>query len=523
MATTDQKKHLVVVLGMHRSGTSAMTRSLQLLGIELGTHLYAGVPGDNDKGFWEDIDINSLDETLLETLGESWHSLNPALPAMLGGDGLALLRERAIGLLRRKTAEVDWFGMKDPRVARLLPFWKSVFADLDIDVRYLLAIRNPLSVALSLAKRDGFTTEKSLYLWLQHVIPTVLETVGSRRVVMDFDRLMATPETEIRRIAVELGVAGNLDESLLDEYCTSFIEAGLRHSSFSLADLDGNPSVPKLAVEVFATLRRVAAGEVSIDSPEVTAAFQMFAGEMERLRPALQALAQTEKILSRLQSEMMRIDQAIVASEGRVAELNQSVAAQHRRIAGLSDALVQRDGAIGGLNEALTQRDGAIAGLNEALIQRDGAIADLNEALTQRDGAIAGLDEALTQRDGAIAGLNEALTQRDGAIAGLNEALTQRDGAIAGLNGVLIQRDGVIADLNDALALRDRQIAETSAQRDALLKSSSWQITRPLRGVLGVLRGSPAYRDQIRIVLGRFGSVIRSGLGRERRDKDTDH
>lgn len=83
--TTERSKHLVVVLGMHRSGTSAIARSLQIFGVELGSRLYGAVLGENGKEVGEDIDVNSLNETLLASLGQIWRSLNPALPAMLSG------------------------------------------------------------------------------------------------------------------------------------------------------------------------------------------------------------------------------------------------------------------------------------------------------------------------------------------------------------------------------------------------------------------------------------------------------
>ena len=55
-----ESKQLIVVLGMHRSGTSAITRGLKVLGVELGDQLIAAVEGDNSKGYWEDSDLNTL-------------------------------------------------------------------------------------------------------------------------------------------------------------------------------------------------------------------------------------------------------------------------------------------------------------------------------------------------------------------------------------------------------------------------------------------------------------------------------
>jgi hypothetical protein len=72
-------KSIIVVLGMHRSGTSAITRGLMVLGVELGDHLMPPAPNDNDKGFFEDIDVNAINVELYRSLENhpNWHTLAP--------------------------------------------------------------------------------------------------------------------------------------------------------------------------------------------------------------------------------------------------------------------------------------------------------------------------------------------------------------------------------------------------------------------------------------------------------------
>lgn len=71
------KKKLIVVLGMHRSGTSLLTRSLKVMNVYLGDNLMPAVKGVNDKGFWEDMDVFHLNEQILSILSNSWHYLLP--------------------------------------------------------------------------------------------------------------------------------------------------------------------------------------------------------------------------------------------------------------------------------------------------------------------------------------------------------------------------------------------------------------------------------------------------------------
>src|SRR4051794_4592372 len=68
----------ILVLGMHRSGTSAIARMLNLCGADLGRDLLPA-KADNERGFWENKAILALNEKLLENLNLRWHDL-VALP-----------------------------------------------------------------------------------------------------------------------------------------------------------------------------------------------------------------------------------------------------------------------------------------------------------------------------------------------------------------------------------------------------------------------------------------------------------
>ena len=67
-----KNNRLIVVLGMHRSGTSAVTRGLKVLGVSLGETLYGAMAGVNEKGFWEDIHLNALNVEMLDAIESDW-------------------------------------------------------------------------------------------------------------------------------------------------------------------------------------------------------------------------------------------------------------------------------------------------------------------------------------------------------------------------------------------------------------------------------------------------------------------
>jgi hypothetical protein len=107
---------------------------------------------------------------------------------------------RAVELLRSKVAQARIFGLKDPRIAKLLPFWDQVFVHCNYDVSYLLTIRHPLSVVKSLQKRDGFVAEKAYLLWFTHVITALTFSCKKNLSLVDYDFFM--PQKLIYRLLI---------------------------------------------------------------------------------------------------------------------------------------------------------------------------------------------------------------------------------------------------------------------------------------------------------------------------------
>jgi hypothetical protein len=247
----DYHKRLIVVLGMHRSGTSAIARSLQVLGVDLGDKLMPPVHGNNDTGFWEDLDINSFNIEMLNSLNTDWYYLTPIQQSdvnILIESGYV---QRAIELLEIKIANKELFGFKDPRTAKLLPFWLEVFKQDRFDVNYIISLRHPLSVCQSLSKRDGFDVERSAFLWLEHVLGSLVGTVGKNRVLIDYDRLMQSPQAELEKIAGKFRL--HIDPNEFNQFEKEFLSENLRHTIFGINDLE-HDGIPRLAREVYANL-----------------------------------------------------------------------------------------------------------------------------------------------------------------------------------------------------------------------------------------------------------------------------
>ena len=279
------KQKIVVVLGMHRSGTSAVTRGLQALGVELGDRLMSPIEEDNLKGYWEDIDLTALNTEMLGAIGSDWHHMSA-----VDLKDIEVLREkgyflRATELLLRKAGGAPVFGFKDPRTAKLLLFWKEVFSRCQFEVYYVIAVRHPLSVARSLVKRDGFETEQSCLLWLSYVLSSLTGSAGDKRVIVDYDRLLEDPERELLRIGKCAGL--NIDPAKVRDYQSEFLDRGLRHTVYGLNEFLTEDGCPPIVREVYTALLEAASDGKNLEAPELHNELAVWAAEFARLKPLL--------------------------------------------------------------------------------------------------------------------------------------------------------------------------------------------------------------------------------------------
>jgi hypothetical protein len=210
---------LFVVLGMHRSGTSLVTKSLECLDISLGDNADWGGQ-DNPTGHHEDRDILGLNEAVLRRYGSAWDNPVCDLTKPVVLSDLVLSAQRT---LAAKLARWPMFSVKDPRMCRLLPFWRPIFERIGCEVSVVRCWRNAGEIALSLAARNQMPHDASLALF--HNYETALND-GLRDThwptAMTGLHLMTTrPEGEVRNIGKTFGLPVN--EARLKWFASEFV------------------------------------------------------------------------------------------------------------------------------------------------------------------------------------------------------------------------------------------------------------------------------------------------------------
>lgn len=204
---------VIAILGMHRSGTSCLTGTLQEAGLSMGNiHTWNK---HNEKGNRENQQFVDLHDQILAANGGAWD----APPKQVSWSESHVAAAKA--LLANHAAD-DNFGFKDPRALLLLDGWKTICPVLEFVGIY----RHPNAVAKSLAKRSSKTREESLQLW--YVYNLILYRQYKRKPfpILCFDDEEAVLDGKIRKVADEMDL-------LHGESKEKFYTAELKHNDSS--------------------------------------------------------------------------------------------------------------------------------------------------------------------------------------------------------------------------------------------------------------------------------------------------
>ncbi|QGZ96558.1 glycoside hydrolase family 99-like domain-containing protein [Terricaulis silvestris] len=482
---------IIAVLGMHRSGTSAISRGLTTLGVDLGDNLLGPSVGDNDKGFWEDADLTAFNDGILARLGSSYDSLAP-----LDGEDLnaALRAERdaARGLLSSKLNSGATFGFKDPRTSILLAFWRPVFSNLSLDDRYVIALRNPLEVAASLQRRDGFQPPRSLLLWTKHMLRALIDTRGRPRVIISYAAMLEHPKEQLTRLADALGLP-KPDKKKLADYEGNFLESSLRRFSLPDTEVERSTDAPACLPELYRIASMLAAGATLSTSQED--ALDRMWRDYEALWPVLRYMDTTERRDQARDRDIAEWSMHARQLEAALAESAAKASALEGLLAEVRSQSEKRDAAF----ERLTKD---AMGVSERLGEARAVLAERERALGEMTNTLASVQHVVEERARAIDEWSTHARQLEAALEAQKRRDEARDRDIDEWSTHARQLEAALGAQKRRDEARDRAIDEWSTharQLEAALdhersdvaamrRSSSWRITAPLRVLTNAVR-----------------------------------
>ncbi len=420
----------VLITGMHRNGTSALARTLSLLGAALPQDLVPANEG-NPHGHWEPQGMVDLNDRMLADAGSDLYGVADIAPEWFDSEAAARFTDAAAQLVTRSFGDAPLIVLKDPRTALLAPVWNRALAGAGYRVVHVLPLRHPADVAESLRRRhlktipyDAWVRPRGEAVWLRYTLAAARGSRGHARVFLRYADLLADWRGTVERIGGTLGIAW-----------------------------PGLGTEAERAVDAFLHGNDRAEGHHPLVEPDV-----------RNLRGLdLAALA------SACYAEL--------CAGGDVGSRIDAIHADYaERIGGVGDLLATLEGLYPLVwrfyEESGTER--ARLGLSLA------AEARLREA-GQRSFA------ALTQANADRTALQHALGSRDRQIVSLQGETTR----LAGLETRLAEREAEASALYADRAAREeafraeREAAE--ARLAALQASTSWRVTAPLRALARLL------------------------------------
>jgi hypothetical protein len=228
----------ICVLGMHRSGTSSITRGLNLMGVYLGEPERMLKPQfDNPKGFWEHAGLVDIHERMLMTLSSTWDDIWPLESEWWKHREIKQLKEELICLLLREFADKPLWGWKDPRTCIMLPLWKEISQELNFELAFLIILRNPIDIAISLMNRNNISLNKSYLLWKLYILSALEVTKDADRFIISYEEFLDNWKHTLLKVSKAFCIPWPINECLLNSEMESFLDKGLQHSQSSLAEL----------------------------------------------------------------------------------------------------------------------------------------------------------------------------------------------------------------------------------------------------------------------------------------------
>jgi Uncharacterized protein conserved in bacteria len=510
----------LIVLGMHRSGTSILARTLNLMGAYFGPEgISTGANNENPKGFWERRDVRQLNDSILHAVGADWNRIARFEPDSLPGAVVDDFVQRASRLVLEMDAHRPWF-IKEPRLCLLLPLWLRVL-EIPVTIRIL---RHPVEVAASLRTRNAIPIPAGLALWEKYVRAADEGARGLPMAQVSHRRLVTEPMREIERLYQQLegfGIPGLRMPS--EREISVFVDQALYRERDSHGDLLEYARAPQVAL--FDALQ---SGSERLPKPTPAGRQQLldYEATLPPLQPKMEVskapatvdVALREKVAAREQ-EAKLLREAVAKLEAATQQRDERLAGEMINIGRLQGEATARE------RELATLRDSANS-LREELRARDDGQAVLAGELEAARRLGGEVQAALSEREARIGWLERELeesTRRLEANASnlvrklewTEHSLGDRFGELAKMTQLLLAQDANVERMRreleaNAYSLRARTVELQAARADlaGIRASRSWRAMAPLRAIarkVGLLGGRPARGTKERVLVEQSG------------------
>ena len=509
------------VLGMHRSGTSAITGALRHCGVWVGEEAeLTDANVENPLGFWERRDMRDLCDQMLHSAGADWWKIANFDLKAIPREVLSEQRRQFEKIVSELDSYQAWV-IKEPRLCLLLPVLQR-YVNNPVCIHIY---RNPLEVARSLQTRNGFSVSAGLALWEVYNLHALAASKGLPRISMSYESLMAHPVATLDALVKELnGLAAdypiNPDSGLIEQ----FIDMDLYQQRATDEEAEDYllPSQRALWLRLRSGAGFDDAGDIHIsaatrqallDLESVEVSFDLHKDRTTELEASLRKNSATMKIREG------RID-ALEASVGllrdNLDERSETLKVRDRRIKALEDSAERIKGMLEERTAVMKSGAERIKALESSGERLRSKLGMRDEMLKTRNERIEALEDSAERMRGMLEERARTIKSLEGSTYRLRSDLRARDESIKALEGVwskLGSRDERIKELEQSAGRMRKSLENRDRTISELYKSSSWKVTAPLRVLARSARWIlKHFRQALRMLLwlgtGRFSRAM---------------
>ncbi|MEO0426581.1 MAG: hypothetical protein AAF160_03970 [Pseudomonadota bacterium] len=289
---------LVLVLGMHRSGSSAVARVMSLLGHSLPKTL---IPSNasNRRGHWESQPIARLNDNFMHDADLVWSDWGSGLLPRIRSARLRDFEADLVAHVASEFAAGQPAVLKEPRICRLVPQYRAAF-ERRLPLSVVIPVRNPLEVIASLVQRNNLTEANAALLWLRYTLDATVGSEGLPRSFIAYDRLLTDPEAALQHAEAALPAPFPVSVAAALPDIRGFLDSGLRTHSRTAEDVLHNDLTRGWISDAYAALR-ILAHDPTAARPHDTLArlYREFAAAEPMLHHIIRSYDQTQAALER--------------------------------------------------------------------------------------------------------------------------------------------------------------------------------------------------------------------------------
>ncbi len=517
-------KKCVFILGMHRSGTSALTGALEHMGVNLGADLLPPA-ADNTKGFFEDSKVVSLNERIFSELNTSFD--DPRYELELAVDMVDRYAKDASDILNDEYSYSKIFAIKDPRLCLTFPVWEKAGKNQGVDIQIIIPYRNPFEVAQSLKKRNDFSIEKGLLIWLKHFFHAELYSRKYPRLFVRFDCLVERTTDTARNLKDFLDKDG--DTLVVSDELDTFIDKKLKHNNLSGRNVGEH--VPDFLRRIIDAVEADALEQIDFDlireqyksaysmfhSPDVISYTKLSKHLCSQRDDALRKMQENSVAFQKAKSDAVKLQCSLDSATQEVDVLRLQLNEAIEDISTIKENNVTRDKCTDDLrheleaaqsqNANLMQQQASACAEKEVLgAQLDKAVAEFAVMKEEKEALVKRSDDLQRELEAAQS-QNVNLLQQQASACAEKEALgEQLDRAVADFSvmkeekGTLVKRsddlqhelvaaqsqnESLTQEVNSLRELIDQVVADLAE----LKESKCWIYTKPIREFQKAIKG----------------------------------